>query len=76
MNSWVKLALAAIVAGLGALLIAADDDRISLAEWIAVALAVFTALAGTEAYTQRKRAKAAEAEAAAAEIRLAGKDPQ
>lgn len=76
MTDWMKLVLAAIIAGLGALLIAVEDDRISLAEWIAVALAVFTALAGTEAYVQRKRAKAAEAEAAAAEMKLAGKDSQ
>lgn len=70
-NQWIKLGLAAVVAGLGALLIAANDDRISLSEWIAVALAVFTALAGTEAYVQRKRAKAARAEADAEAFRAA-----
>lgn len=68
--AWVKLFLAAAIAGLSALLLAVTNDgEISLAEWIAVALAVFSALAGTEAYVQRSRAKRAEAEVAALEMR-------
>jgi hypothetical protein len=59
---WVKLTLAAVIAGLGALLIAVEDDVMSTAEWVAVLLAIFTAMAGTEAVVQRSRAKKAEAE--------------
>lgn len=43
-NIWVKTGIAAIVAGLGALAVALQDEAVSAQEWVTIILAVLTAL--------------------------------
>jgi len=68
-NDSVKLALAALTAGLVALA-AVVSDGVTVEEAIGVVLAVLAALGGTGTYVQRARAERAEARARVAESEI------
>lgn len=50
---YAKAVVGAVVAGLGVLLTALDDDAVSASEWVAVAIATLTALAAVWAVPNR-----------------------